>query len=129
MAPNTKQRKLKKCDEEILDARAGSFYCVGLAQVLCEHKYTFHFIQLCMCVCVCVCVCVSELEGAELLVDGQDVVVELCREQQVLQGSHVLLDGHMVLQSEERRGVIEGIHTSNMCYCRERECVCVNVLP
>ncbi len=51
---------------------------------------------------VCACVCVSELEGTELLVDRQDVVVELRGEQQVLQGSHVLLDGHMVLQNEER---------------------------
>lgn len=59
-----------------------------------------HFIQF-------VSVCVSELQSAELLVDSQDVVVELGREQQVLQGSHVLLDGHMVLQNEERQHVIE----------------------
>lgn len=41
---------------------------------------------------------ISELQGTELLVDSQDVVVKLGREQQVFQGSHVLLDGHMVLR-------------------------------
>lgn len=40
---------------------------------------------------------VSELQSAELLVHGQDVMVQLGREQQVLQRSHVLLDGHVVL--------------------------------
>lgn len=43
---------------------------------------------------------VSELQGAELLVHGQDVMVQLGREQQVLQCSHVLLDGHVVLQDQ-----------------------------
>ena len=64
-----------------------------------------------MCVCVCVCVSLSELQGTELLVDGQDVRVKLCSEQQVLQGPHVLLDGHMVLQIEARQHVIETIKT------------------
>lgn len=41
---------------------------------------------------------VSELQGAELLVDGQDVRVELGGEQQVLQSPHVLLDGPVVLR-------------------------------
>lgn len=49
---------------------------------------------------VCRCVCVSKLEGTELLINGQDVGVELCGEQQVLQGSHVLLDGHMVHEED-----------------------------
>ena len=40
---------------------------------------------------------VSLLQGAELLVHRQDVVVQLSREKQVLQGAHVLLNGHMVL--------------------------------
>lgn len=77
-----------------------------------------HFTSIQFCVSsVCVCVRVSELQGAELLVHGQDVMVELCREQQVLQGSHVLLDGHMVLRDEERHGVIERRHTSNCSVC------------
>ncbi len=67
--------------------------------------------------------CVSELEGTELLVNGQDVVVELCGEQEVLQRSHVLLDGHMVLQNEERHHVIERTHT--LLYCGICVCVCV----
>lgn len=39
----------------------------------------------------------SDLQRAELLVDGQDVMVELSGEKQVLQSSHILLDGSMVL--------------------------------
>ena len=54
-----------------------------------------------MYVCVCVWSWVSELQGAELLVHGQDVRVQLCGEQQVLQGPHVGLDGHMVLMTGE----------------------------
>lgn len=42
----------------------------------------------------------SELQRAELLVDGQDVMVELSGEQQVLQSSHILLDGSMVLRDK-----------------------------
>lgn len=35
----------------------------------------------CMCVCVCACMCVlSELQSTELLVHGQDVVVQFGRE-------------------------------------------------
>lgn len=68
---------------EILDARAGTS-----SRRCCVN--TFHS------------VCVSELQSTELLVDGQDVMVELSREQQVLQGSHVLLDGHVVLRNEQR---------------------------
>ena len=49
-----------------------------------------------------VCVwCVSELQGTELLVHGQDVWVQLGCEQQVLQGPHVGLDGHVVLMTGE----------------------------
>lgn len=40
----------------------------------------------------------SALQGTELMVDGQDVMVQLCGKQQVLQSAHVLLDGHMVLK-------------------------------
>lgn len=43
---------------------------------------------------------VSELQGTELLIHSQDVMVELGCEQQVLQRSHVLLDGLVVLQDE-----------------------------
>lgn len=43
---------------------------------------------------------VSELQSTELLVDGQDVMVQLGREEQVLQRPHVLLNGHVVLQDE-----------------------------
>lgn len=84
-------------------------------QELVVSKYTFHPIT-----CACVCVCVSELQGTELLVHGQDVWVELCGEQQVLQGSHVLLDGHMVLRGEE----MHRRHSHNsLCYCS----LCVSV--
>ena len=65
---------------------------------------------------------VSELEGTELLVHGQDVVVELGGEQQVLQGSHVLLDGNMVLQNKEGHHVIQRTHTHTQCV--SAVCVC-----
>lgn len=39
----------------------------------------------------------SELQSAELLIHSQDVMVKLSREQQVLQGAHVLLDDHVML--------------------------------
>lgn len=83
----TRQENKKKTEEEILDARAGfsnvSLHHIGWTQVHISSGS-----------------CVSKLQGAELLVHGQDVVVELGGEQQVLQGSHVLLDGRVVLQNE-----------------------------
>lgn len=87
--------KIKCKRRRILDARAGKgSKCVGLS--------------------------VSELQGAELLVHGQDVGVELGREQQVLQGPHVLLDGHVVLRDEGRDAQIiacSACATSSIAVC------------
>lgn len=63
---------------------------LNLAQVVCEHKHSGSHVTA----------SVSELQSAELLVHGQDVMVQLSCEQQVLQRSHVLLDGHVMLQDE-----------------------------
>lgn len=58
-----------------------------------------------------VCVCVfSELEGTELLVHVEDVVIELGGEQQVLQRPHVLLDGDVVLWDGRRHTGTLHIH-------------------
>lgn len=53
----------------------------------------------------------SELQGAELLVHVEDVVVELGREQQVLQGPHVLLDRDVVLRVGGRDEMLRSLQT------------------
>lgn len=52
-----------------------------------------------------------ELQGAELLVHVEDVVVELGREQQVLQRPHVLLDGDVVLWDGGRDETLRSLQT------------------
>lgn len=94
MAPNTKQVKItnKQTKKEISkDSWCKSWYF--LCQLITSGAAWMP---------VCLFSGVSELQRAELLVDGQDVVVQLGGEQQVLQGSHVLLDGHMMLRDERK---------------------------
>lgn len=74
----------------------------------------------------------SELQRAELLVHGQDVMVEFGREQQVLQSPHVLLDGHVVLRDKGKRpgNIKEQQRRTRACGlegCATRGCVCVCV--